>query len=205
MLRTGALAALNRNTKSLTSIAFVSVSALGTLLLRLVWCDRMIQHNLKWIQNVNRFYRLIASCLLGAILVSAANAVGETETLAWQDLLPELDDTLMLNDGVPWGERVRLDLNDKAVRIPGFIVPVDFEETQLVTRFLLVPYFGACIHEPAPPPNQTIYAEFEPGYPLETLWDPIWVEGKLSTLRVEEDLATASYTLIADKIEPYEY
>ena len=165
----------------------------------------MIQHNLKWIQNVNRFYRLIAGCLLGAILVSAANAVGETETLAWQDLLPELDDTLMLNDGVPWGERVRLDLNDKAVRIPGFIVPVDFEETQLVTRFLLVPYFGACIHEPAPPPNQTIYAEFEPGYPLETQWDPIWVEGKLSTLRVEEDLATASYTLIADKIEPYEY
>ncbi len=154
---------------------------------------------------MNRFYRLIAGCLLGAILVSAANAVGETETLAWQDLLPELDDTLMLNDGVPWGERVRLDLNDKAVRIPGFIVPVDFEETQLVTRFLLVPYFGACIHEPAPPPNQTIYAEFEPGYPLETLWDPIWVEGKLSTLRVEEDLATASYTLIADKIEPYEY
>ena len=77
----------------------------------------------------------------------------EVETLDWLDLLPELDDGLNLDDQTPWGERIRIDLNEKEVRIPGFIVPVDFEQQQTITRFLLVPYFGACIHEPPPPPN----------------------------------------------------
>ena len=127
----------------------------------------------------------------------------EVETLGWLDLLPELDDELNLDDQTPWGERIRIDLNEKEVRIPGFIVPVDFEQQQTITRFLLVPYFGACIHEPPPPPNQTIYAEFEPGYELKTIWEPFWIEGKIFVSRVEENLATASYTLIADKIEPF--
>ena len=73
-----------------------------------------------------------------------------------------LDDTLDLSDGIRCSERVRLDLNDKDVRIPGFIVPLEYKESEIVTRFLLVPYFGACIHEPPPPPNQTIYVVYEP-------------------------------------------
>ncbi len=88
-------------------------------------------------------------------MLSSAMAFGDAKTLSWQDLLPELDDTLDLSDGIRWGERVRLDLNDKDVRIPGFIVPLEYKESEIVTRFLLVPYFGACIHEPPPPPNQT--------------------------------------------------
>ena len=111
----------------------------------------------------------------------------------------------MLEGELSLGERVRFEMNNKEIRIPGFIVPVDFENRQIVTRFLIVPYFGACIHEPAPPPNQTIYAEFEPGYKLESLWDPFWIEGTLFTTRVVEDLATASYTLRANKIEPFVY
>ena len=112
-----------------------------------------------------------------------------------QKLLPELDDTLDLSDGIRWGERVRLDLNDEDVRIPGFIVPLEYKESEIVTRFLLVPYFGACIHEPPPPPNQTIYAVYEPGYELEEIWQPVWIEGTISASRVEEDLATASYSV----------
>ena len=97
-------------------------------------------------------------------MLSFSMAFGDAKTLSWQDLLPELDDTLDLSDGIRWGERVRLDLNDEDVRIPGFIVPLEYKESEIVTRFLLVPYFGACIHEPPPPPNQTIYAVYEPGY-----------------------------------------
>ena len=44
-------------------------------------------------------------------------AFGEMETLNWRDLLPELDDELNLDDQTPWGERVRIDLNEKEVRI----------------------------------------------------------------------------------------
>ena len=97
------------------------------------------------------------------------------------------------------------ELDGQEVKLPGYVVPLNVDPNQRVTEFLLVPYFGACIHEPAPPPNQTIYAEFEPGYMLESLWDPFWIEGTLLTTRVEEELATASYTMRADKIEPFIY
>ena len=137
-------------------------------------------------------------------LTMSHSSSAELEIISWQDLAPEYDGSIGLDD-VPWGERVRPEMNEKIVRIPGFIVPLDFEQRQSVTRFLLVPYFGACIHEPPPPPNQTIYAEFEPGYNLESFWQPFWIEGKIFVNRVEEDLATALYTLSAEKIELYDY
>ena len=152
---------------------------------------------------MDRLRHFITAHILSVACLLSTPAFGELETLSWQDLLPQLDETLNLDDGVPWAERVRFDLNGKKVRIPGFIVPVDFENRQVVTRFLLVPYFGACMHEPAPPPNQTIYAEFEPGYEVGALWYPFWIEGTISASRVEESLATASYTLQATNIEPY--
>ena len=150
--------------------------------------------------NIHFFSYFIAVIFLTMSHSSSA----ELEIISWQDLAPEYDGSLGLDD-VPWGERVRPEMNEKIVRIPGFIVPLDFEQRQSVTRFLLVPYFGACIHEPPPPPNQTIYAEFEPGYDLESFWQPFWIEGKIFVNRVEEDLATALYTLSAEKIELYDY
>ncbi len=143
------------------------------------------------------------NCMAAVLLIAASLAHAEAMTLNWQDLLPDADTKSAKNEGVPVWERVRADLNEKEVRIPGFMVPVEYDDQQVVTRFLLVPYFGACIHEPPPAPNQTIYAEFEPGYKLKSLWVPLWIEGKLHTSRVEEDLATASYTMSAKKIEPY--
>ena len=150
--------------------------------------------------NIHFFSYFIAVIFLTMPHSSSA----ELEIISWQDLAPEYDGSIGLDD-VPWGERVRPEMNEKIVRIPGFIVPLDFEQRQSVTRFLLVPYFGACIHEPPPPPNQTIYAEFEPGYNLESFWQPFWIEGKIFVNRVEEDLATALYTLSAEKIELYDY
>ena len=150
--------------------------------------------------NIHFFSYFIAVIFLTMSHSSSA----ELEIISWQDLAPEYDGSMGLDD-VPWGERVRPEMNEKFVRIPGFIVPLDFEQRQSVTRFLLVPYFGACIHEPPPPPNQTIYAEFEPGYNLESFWQPFWIEGKIFVNRVEEDLATALYTLSAEKIELYDY
>ena len=48
------------------------------------------------------------------------------------------------------------EMNGQAVRIPGFIVPLEFNDDEDVTQFFLVPFFGACIHVPPPPPNQII-------------------------------------------------
>ena len=152
---------------------------------------------------MQKLLNLAKTLFVCGLMLSPSWAFGDAKTSSWQDLLPELDDTLDLNDGISWGERVRLDLNEEDVRIPGFIVPLEYKEQEIVTRFLLVPYFGACYHEPPPPPNQTIYAVFEPGYELEEIWQPVWIEGTISASRVEEDLATASYSVSATAIEPY--
>ena len=112
---------------------------------------------------MNRLSTTVFACIAVVLVSVAMPANSDAEEIAWQDLVPPMDESFFLEDEVPIGERVRMDLDNKNVRIPGFIVPVDFENRQVVTRFLFVPYFGACIHEPAPPPNQTIYAEFEPG------------------------------------------
>ena len=154
---------------------------------------------------MNTIFRRLTTGMIAALFFLAPTAFAEPQSISWRDLVPPLDESLILEGDVDLGEQVRFEMNNKKIRIPGFIVPVDLGDTQVVTRFLLVPYFGACIHEPAPPPNQTIYAEFEPGYTLESLWDPFWIEGTLLTTRVEEELATASYTLRADKIEPFVY
>lgn len=91
----------------------------------------------------------------------------------------------------------------QAVRLPGFIVPLEFGDEQQVTRFFLVPYFGACIHVPPPPPNQIIYAEYDKGFKLESLYEPFWLSGVLSTTLIENDTATAAYAIKVDRMEPY--
>jgi hypothetical protein len=165
----------------------------------------MLHRNQFGLKAMNTIFRRLPAGVIVLLLALSPTAFAEPESISWRDLVPPLDESLILEGDIAFGEQVRFELNNKKIRIPGFIVPVDFDDTQVVTRFLLVPYFGACIHEPAPPPNQTIYAEFEPGYTLESLWDPFWIEGTLFTTRVVEDLATASYTLRANKIEPFVY
>lgn len=96
------------------------------------------------------------------------------------------------------------EFDGKAIRIPGFIVPLAFGVDQHhVTKFFLVPYFGACIHVPPPPPNQIVYAEFEKGFKLTSLYDPFWLYGTIKTTIVENDTATAAYTIKVDSVMPY--
>lgn len=100
-------------------------------------------------------------------------------------------------------KNIRPEYNGRHIRIPGFIVPLEFDEHETITSFFFVPYFGACIHMPPPPPNQIIYAQYEPGIRLEALYDPFWISGILSTTMIENDLASAAYTMSVAKIEPY--
>lgn len=101
-------------------------------------------------------------------------------------------------------------LDASRVRIPGFVVPLDFAlpdpgKPAKLARFLLVPYFGACIHTPPPPPNQIVYVEADPPAVLRRLWDPVTVEGVLRTTRRDTDTADAAYTLTLERLAPYEY
>ncbi len=94
-------------------------------------------------------------------------------------------------------------LEGKTVRIPGFVVPLDdFQEEG--AEFLLVPYYGACVHTPPPPPNQIVMVEMSGKKAVKlNLFDAVWMSGKLKIASVESPYGTVGYTLEGLKVEPY--
>lgn len=135
--------------------------------------------------------------------------------LGWSDLLPEdagslplvlegyiQHDATELRDLQPPTTGVRTDWNGKIVRLPGFIVPIDYSGMG-ITSFILVPYVGACIHVPPPPANQLVLVTTGIPYEDGDLFDPVWVTGMFSTSPTSTVLAEIGYVLSAEWIEPY--
>jgi len=94
-------------------------------------------------------------------------------------------------------------MNGARIRIPGFIVPLEVAHHQ-ISEFLLVPYFGGCIHVPPPPANQIIHVF--PSKPLKKglqSMDSVWISGVLETLPSTTDMGSASYRMKAEVVEPY--
>jgi len=96
-------------------------------------------------------------------------------------------------------------LNGVKVRIPGYTVPFEYGSKAEITQFLLVPYFGACIHSPPPPPNQTIFVRTDTPIKLKDLAQAVWIEGTMLTQTQNSDLADAAYTIEMTSITKYEY
>lgn len=98
---------------------------------------------------------------------------------------------------------VRTDLDQRQVRVPGYVVPVDGNE-ETVSSFLLVPFFGVCIHVPPPPSNQIIYVTLSEPVAVDELWDAVWVYGTLHTTRTSHELANSGYQMQGIRVESYE-
>ncbi len=104
------------------------------------------------------------------------------------------------------------ELNGQRVRIPGYLLPLEVSATK-VTEFLLVPYIGACIHVPPPPPNQIIYVKIgqNKSYKSKSLYEPVWVTGVIAVKSMVKDLylvdgsagVDIGYSMQANRIEPY--
>ncbi|MEY8881315.1 DUF3299 domain-containing protein [Donghicola sp. XS_ASV15] len=163
---------------------------------------------------IDRRTVLTTLCAAGALPHDALAEAGETIT--WDDLIPP---------GLPYGEiigpgiideaadfwrpeydansfKMNEALNGKIIRMPGYIIPL--EQTNAgVPSFLLVPYVGACIHTPPPPPNQLVLVDANPPWPNDNLWDPVWVTGLLKTQLQSTELAEIGYHLTAQHIEIY--
>jgi uncharacterized protein len=100
---------------------------------------------------------------------------------------------------------VKTQLNKK-VRIPGYAVPLDAERSDK-REFLLVPYFGACIHTPPPPANQIVLVRPTAQSKIKKMpesMDVLWVEGELKEGRVSTGQGVSGYLLEAVSIAPYE-
>ena len=105
--------------------------------------------------------------------------------------------------GVMNSINVRPELNNQVVSIPGFVVPLETNDENAITEFFLVPYFGACIHVPPPPPNQIIFVRYEKGLKVEGIWMPFEIKGTLFTDLIENDTAISAYTFVADEVIEY--
>ena len=168
------------------------------------------------------FRSLAAAALLSLALPSAAEI-----TLEWDDMIPEgwpppelfeginIDE---LQDDDPeaieffakieqlWDEAPVVEsLDGKRVRLPGYAIPLE-GDSHSVTSFLLVPYFGACIHVPPPPRNQTVLVNMAEGKTarIRHAFFTVWVTGTMSVETSETDLALTGYTITADEVVPYE-
>jgi len=100
---------------------------------------------------------------------------------------------------------VKPELDNQRVRVPGFIVPLAFDDRMRTIEFFLVPYFGACLHLPPPPPNQIIHVNYELGIEMNALYEPYWVEGVLKTVNVSNEVADSAYRISEARIQLYEY
>ena len=160
--------------------------------------------------------------------ISKKNSEAGYEDLEWDDLLPEgyqpnqilekyKDEIEATAEGSP-EERVLYDkvmeefnsagantsLNGKKVRIPGFVAPLD-TNGEMVGDFLLVPYYGSCIHSPPPPAHQTVMVNPAKGksISLNDTYRPVWVVGEIEVDEIDTDLATAGYQIKNARVIPY--
>ncbi|AQZ93826.1 DUF3299 domain-containing protein [Halopseudomonas phragmitis] len=169
--------------------------------------------------------RILAALLATTLLSANSWAV---EELTWGDLVPpEARDMLgmpapvhdlsqladALGDEFYGDPAVQVEpaapvvpeLDGRQVRLPGYVVPLGITERGEVDEFLLVPYFGACIHVPPPPSNQIVYVKSSQGIPLQDLYQPFWITGPMQVEHMESDLANAGYRIAGAQVEPYTY
>jgi len=134
------------------------------------------------------------------------------QELEWSDLIPKdfqytEPDVAHIGQAMAGPQTINAPvvkaLDGKQVKIPGFVVPLEGDENT-VTEFLLVPYFGACVHVPPPPSNQIIYVKFPKGAPAEAMYDPIWLTGVIQTKEWKGELAQVGYTMTGTAVAPYD-
>ena len=174
----------------------------------------------------------LSSAFLGTLWVASPKAWAQSaaartapapRTLTWEELVPKNWDpmamfrdkpTALIREGSAaerelmremrevWDKApTRDDLKGQRVRLPGYVVPLDMVGDKL-QDFLLVPYFGACIHSPPPPANQIVHITLKKPQTLRTM-DVVWVTGVLGIERQDTGMGVSGYAINADVVEPY--
>lgn len=180
------------------------------------------------VSTARRFSLLAAVALLGSAMFHvsgalAADKAASFRTITWEELLPKNWDplkqfrdknTASVREGSTrelalmremrdvWDNApTRNELDGTKLRLPGFVVPLEQSRGE-IKEFLLVPYFGACIHSPPPPANQIVYVVLATPKPLRTM-DTVWVSGTMKTTRQDSPWGTSGYSMDGSTVEPY--
>ena len=126
----------------------------------------------------------------------------DVDLAAFDDNDPRALD-LMLRLRQAWDNApVNMDMNGREIRIPGYVVPLD-QQADGIREFLLVPYFGACIHTPPPPANQIIHVLMDKPMDLHAM-STVWVSGRLDVMRSETEMGKAGYQVRQARVRAYE-
>lgn len=159
-----------------------------------------------------------AALLLGlaAVATPRGPAAAMVREIGWEDLIPpgvpyseiigegELDE---VND--TWAPifdenatKLNAALDGTLVRMPGFMIPIEVGAEGL-TSFVLVPYVGACIHTPPPPPNQLVFVTTAKPWKDDELWVAVWVTGVMHTQLQSTEVAQTGYAIAEAELEVY--
>lgn len=169
--------------------------------------------------------RLAFSAVLAAAAIAdasepAAGKGGAPREMRWSDLIPKnwnpmqelrkLDPTI--DADTPKALQLMREVWDRAppvaaldgtaIKLPGYVVPLDSTQGAL-KEFLLVPYFGACIHTPPPPANQIIHVVTATPAKGSRAMDVVWVVGTLQAKRVDSWMGVSGYRIDGAALEPY--
>ncbi len=148
---------------------------------------------------------------------------GAVREIKWDELVPKGWDpykgfknrsTTILSDRDPRAQDLLRDMRDiwdtaptvdalegAAVKLPGYVVPLEELRGEL-KEFLLVPYFGACIHTPPPPANQIVFVVAPRGVKFRAM-ETVWVSGVLHTTRQASYMGASGYSMQAATVEAY--
>ena len=169
---------------------------------------------------------VLLTCITGKLFAS------EPRILEWDEMMPEgyvesllnrdysnfsASDSFSFDDDTEEAQRaydelratlasapIVPELNEQLVKIAGFVVPLDFDfDTETFQNFLLVPYFGACIHTPPPPSNQIVHVSSDKKLNQEWLDYAVWASGVLSTKSVDSVQGFAGYSMQGVSLEEY--
>lgn len=172
-----------------------------------------------------RLLTVTAAIAATAGIARAARAATPYREISWNDLIPkdwdpmkEFKDLQHLANASDTDPRVQQlydrmrevwdgaptvnALAGQAIKLPGYVVPL--EETKAGMReFLLVPYFGACIHSPPPPANQIVHVRAASPVKNVRTMDAVWVRGTLDIKRANSAMGVSGYTLAASSVVKY--
>lgn len=155
---------------------------------------------------------------------TAAGATATYPDISWQELVPKEWDPLKrfrdlpidaMKDSDPRAAELQRQMretwdnaptnyrvNGAQARLSGYVVPIDLPKDGL-REFLLVPYFGACIHSPPPPANQIVHVFLaQPAKDIHTM-DAVAVSGSLRTVRQASDMGISGYSMDGVLIEAH--
>lgn len=160
----------------------------------------------------------------GSGTARGGNASAPARELRWEELVPKGWDPFklmpnigngLIQDGSAqalqqmrdmrriWDEApTNTTLDGQFVKLPGYVVPVE-QSREGLKEFLLVPYFGACIHSPPPPANQIVHVVLEKPVKGIASMSTVWVTGTMSQARLDSGMGVSGYKMTSSSVARY--